>query len=404
MKKIIFVLVACASLVACSQKPREMAKPERQVWVESLTEVSKPVLENLAAGTLKEKMHFESLSDDPDRRKVSYLEAVGRTLCGIAPWLELGPDETEEGKLRAKYLDLTLKALENAFDPDCPDCLEFWNPKQRQPLVDAAFLAEGLLRAPTQLWGRLSGQTRERVILRFQESRRIEPYRNNWLLFASMIEAFLLEQTGECDLPRLRGGVDQFMTGGWYKGDGWYSDGDAFHLDYYNSIVIHPMLTEVLQVMERHGLSAGLEEQLKRHMRLAEQLERFISPDGTYPVVGRSIAYRCGVFHALADAVLMHLIPEPGETRSAMTAVLRRQMSSPDNFDEEGWLRIGFCGSQLEISERYINTGSSYLCTAFFLPLGLPADDPFWTAPAQDWATKRAWQGQRVQADHAIRN
>ena len=42
-------------------------------------------------------MPFESLSDEPLRRSVSYLEAVGRTVCGIAPWLELGPDDTQEG-------------------------------------------------------------------------------------------------------------------------------------------------------------------------------------------------------------------------------------------------------------------------------------------------------------------
>ena len=403
MKRILVSLLLCAALAACSPKAAQPLPSERSDWVDALTAISRPVLENLSAGTLKEKMPFESLSDDPDRRKVSYLEAVGRTLCGIAPWLELGPDGSDEGQLRDQYIQLTLKALENAFDPACPDCLEFWNPTYRQPLVDAAFLAEGLLRAPTQLWGRLDDQTRERVISRFRESRRIEPFRNNWLLFASMIEAFLLEQTGECDLSRLQHGVDQFLKGGWYKGDGWYSDGDAFHLDYYNSIVIHPMLTEVLLVMERHGLGPSADVQLKRHARLAEQLERFITPDGCYPVVGRSIAYRCGVFHALSDAVLLHLVKDPGATRSAMTAVLHRQLSTPDNFDEAGWLRVGFCGSQLEISESYINTGSSYLCTAFFLPLGLPADDPFWASPAQDWATKRAWQGESVPADHALK-
>ena len=70
----------------------------RRLWVQDMTRIARPVLENLAAGTLKQHMPFESLSDNPLRREVSYLEAVGRTICGIAPWLELGPDDTEEGR------------------------------------------------------------------------------------------------------------------------------------------------------------------------------------------------------------------------------------------------------------------------------------------------------------------
>lgn len=71
-------------------------------------------MQNLADGTLKKNFPFESLSTDPDRREVSYLEAVGRTLCGIAPWLELGADETEEGQQRAVMIGLTLRGLKNA--------------------------------------------------------------------------------------------------------------------------------------------------------------------------------------------------------------------------------------------------------------------------------------------------
>ena len=67
---------------------------DRKVWVDALVKIATPVMQNLADGTLKKNMPFESLSSDPDRREVSYLEAVGRTVCGIAPWLELGPDAT----------------------------------------------------------------------------------------------------------------------------------------------------------------------------------------------------------------------------------------------------------------------------------------------------------------------
>ena len=144
----------------------------RAEWVEEMTRIAGPVLENLAQGTLKANMPFESSSKDPLRKEVSYLEAFGRTVCGIAPWLELGPDETPEGRLRAKYIDLTIRAFQQAVDPDGPDRLVFDN-RHTQPLVDAAFLAEGVLRAPTQIWGRLDARTRRNLVDAWKTSRSI---------------------------------------------------------------------------------------------------------------------------------------------------------------------------------------------------------------------------------------
>jgi len=377
----------------------------RADWVGEMTRIAEPVLENLARGTLKTNMPFESLSKDPLRKEVSYLEAFGRTVCGIAPWLELGPDETPEGQLRARYIDLTVKAFRLAVDPDSPDRMVFDN-RHTQPLVDAAFLAEGVLRAPTQIWGRLDNKTRQHLVDAWKTSREIRPYESNWLLFASIIEAALLEFTGDFRPDRLYDGVMRFRDR-WYKGDAWYGDGEDFHLDYYNSLVIHPMLTEVLQVMDKHGLAGAdfLSEQQHRHGRFAAELERMISPESTYPVIGRSIAYRFGAFHALADAALLHLLPadiDPAQVRCALGSVIRRQAAAPGTFDENGWLRIGFAGNQPRMGEEYINTGSIYLCMAVFLPLGLPETDPFWRRPNADWTSRKAWMGVDVGLDHAL--
>ncbi|MCR4920094.1 MAG: DUF2264 domain-containing protein [Bacteroidaceae bacterium] len=377
---------------------------ERSEWVETMTRIAAPVLENLAAGTLRAQMPYETTSSDQKRRDVSYLEAVGRTICGIAPWIELGEDKTEEGRLREHYAKLIVRGLRNAVNPTSSDYLTFGGPIT-QPLVDAAFLAEGILRAPKQIWGRLDKQTRERLVTEWKRSRSIKPYESNWLLFASMVEAALLEFTGECDTLRLTYGVKRFRDD-WYKGDAWYGDGKDFHLDYYNSLVIHPMLTEVLRIMDKHHFdTAGfLEKQERRHSRYAAELERLISPEGTYPPLGRSIAYRFGSFHALSDAALLHLLPadmNPAQVRCALSAVIRRQASMPQTF-ADSWLRVGFAGAQLQMGENYINTGSLYLCMAVFLPLGLPLDDPFWANPAADWTSKKAWNGVDVGADHAI--
>ncbi|MDE6424176.1 MAG: DUF2264 domain-containing protein [Muribaculaceae bacterium] len=379
---------------------------DRKVWVNALTKIATPVVKHLAEGNLKQTMPFESLSSDPDRQEVSRLEALGRTICGIAPWLELGPDSSDEGQLREELIRLSLQAITNAVDSTSPDYLRFTANRHAQPLVDAAFLAEGLLRAPKQLWGGLSDTAKQNLIREFKKSRSIKPYESNWLLFASIIEAALLEFTGECDVDRMMYGVDKFRNE-WYKGDGWYGDGRDFHLDYYNSLVIHPMLTETLMVIEKHGLRNAdfCPTEKKRMGRYAEQLERMISPEGTYPVTGRSITYRFGSLHALSAAALLGLLPEhldPAQVRTAMTAVIDRQLMYPDTFDENGWLTVGFTGSQIDMSEDYINTGSEYLICAGFCALGLPENDPFWSNPYADWSSKKAWTNQKMVRDHAL--
>ena len=174
-------------------------------------------------------------------RSVMYLEAFGRTLCGLAPWLELGEDNTEEGQLRKEYISLTLKAIKNAVDPKSQDTLNWDGSLIKQPLVDAAYLCEGLLHARTQLLERLDSKTRDNLIARLKETRNIKPNESNWQLFACNVEALLLEMTGECDSARLWRGINKFMQTDWYKGDAMYGDGPEVHLDYYNSLVIHPM-------------------------------------------------------------------------------------------------------------------------------------------------------------------
>lgn len=392
---------------AATQSTPSSGIQDRAFWVETLVKIADPVLSNLSQNTLKKNMPFESLSDDPLRKQVSYLEAFGRTMCGIGPWLELGPDDTEEGKLRAHYIRLAVKSLQNAVDPNSPDYLVFDN-RHTQPLVDAAFLAQGILRAPQQLWGNLDAKTKERVITELKRSRSITPYESNWLLFASIVEGALMEFTGEYDTERLYKGVNRFCKE-WYKGDSWYGDGADMHLDYYNSLVIHPMLTDVLKLLQKHNLEGAeyLSDQLKRQGRHAAQLERFISPEGSYPVVGRSIVYRFGSFHALTHAVLLNILPDNlsyAQVRCGLTAVIKRQIQALNNFDTNGWLKIGFAGSQINMSESYINTGSLYLCSAVFLPLGLPASHPFWSDPYAEWTSKKAWEGIDVGADKALKN
>ncbi len=375
---------------------------DRIYWISILQKITNPVLNNLAKGSLRKNMPYESTS--LEGQKFSYLEAFARVFNGIAPWLELGPDSSEEGILREKYIKMTMKAISNAVNPNNNDYIFVVEPKQS--LVDVALFAQGLLRAKNQIWLNLPMDDQARIIRELKNTRMIAPYENHWLLFTAMIEAALLEFTGECDKERLNYGIRRFRDE-FYMGDGIYSDGEGFTSDYFNSIVIHPMLNDVLKVMRKYGIREGefLDVQLMRSSRLASQLERTISPEGTYPLLGSCLAYRCGVFHLLSQATLLKILPRninPAQVRSALTAVLKKQFGENQNFSSNGWLLVGLNGSQLDISESDINTGSLYFCCSIFLALGLPASDLFWTEPYADWTSIKAWNGQEIQKDQSI--
>ena len=382
---------------------------DREYWVKTMIKIIDPLYTNLSQNTLRKNMPvetFDGLNNGNTRKNVTHLEALGRSFDGISAWLNLPPDDTEEGQLRAKYTNLVVKSIANAVNPESPDYMRFDGPGG-QPLVDAAFFAQGLLRSKDQIWPKLDKVTQERIIKELKASRRIKASESNWLMFSATIEAALLEFTGECDLKPIHYALKRHKE--WYKGDGWYGDGRNFHLDYYNSYVIQPMLIDVLAVMKEHKVEGAdfYDVQLQRLIRYADQQEKMISPEGTYPVLGRSMGYRFGAFQVLAQVSWMKLLPEhikPAQVRCALTKVMKRQLAK-GTFDKDGWLNLGFCGHQPEIADRYVSTGSNYLCTFIFLPLGLQADDEFWTAKPEKWSSVKIWSGSRdIKKDGSIRN
>ena len=255
------------------------------------------------------------------------------------------------------------------------------------------------------MWKKLDSATQGNLVKALQTTRVIQPGFNNWLLFSAMIEACFCRIGEEWDKMRVDYAVRQHEQ--WYKGDGVYGDGPTLHWDYYNSFVIQPMLLEVLDTVS--GTTRSWESfrapMLLRARRYAAIQERLISPEGTYPAIGRSLAYRFGALHGLAMIAWRKQLPDgvsPEQVRCALTAVIRKSIEAPGTFDANGWLTIGFCGRQPSIGESYIPTGSLYLCSAGLLPLGLPREDVFWTGAAKKWTSQKVYSGEDVAADHAI--
>ena len=394
--------------VNASTSPETDPRPDsgagdRIYWLSVMDRLARPVLTALVHHDLKRTMPVEA-AHPADRARFTHLEALGRLLAGIAPWLEAGNLAPAESAVQKDFRALTLAALDAATDPASPDFLNFGHGDQA--LVDTAFLAQGLLRAPTTLLSSLDPRIRRQLIAALKSSRAIPtPRHNNWVLFAALVETALLS-LGESTLEeRLEGCLRHMLN--WYAGDGAYGDGDFFHFDYYNSFVIHPMLVDACTVLARSDPRYNPVRELTRRRaeRYAVIQERLIAPDGTFPSIGRSTTYRFGAFQTLAQMALLHALPgslSPAQVRCGLTAVIRRMTEAPGTFDSRGWLQIGFCGHQPALAESYISTGSLYLASAGLLPLGLPPSDPFWAAPPARWTSQKIWSGEALPADHAL--
>ena len=386
---------------ADSSKPP--AEDHRGYWLSQMQRVCFPVLSALSQDKLVATMPVEAAAGhEQDRRKVTHLEAFARTLAGIAPWLEHGPTSGTEGALREQFCVMARQALANGVNQQAADYLRFG--EQSQTIVDAGFLSLAIARAPRELREKLPGPVRAQLAEALRRTRNLLAPFNNWLLFAAMVEACLYQLGETWDRARVDYALREHES--WFLGDGVYGDGPHLHADYYNSFVIQPFLLALTDVLaaQQPSWAAMVPAIQARAQRYATIQERQIAPDGTYPIVGRSIAYRCGAFQLLAEVALRRSLSQqlsPEQVRCALTTVIHRTLTPKDTFDSAGWLRIGLAGHQPSLGETYISTGSLYLCTAVFLPLGLPAEDRFWSGQAKLWSSQQLWQGVDLLADHA---
>ena len=397
-----FLLAACEYVRFLEKE----TNTDRAYWVDLAYKMAAPVLSNMAEGNLQKNMLVEVSPNWDGRNKgVTYMETFGRLMAGISPWLALPDDDTEEGAKRKQLREWALKSYKNAVDPDSPDYL-LWR-GHGQALVDAAYVAESFLRAYDALWVPLDDVTKKRYFEEFSQLRGVGPPYTNWLLFSSTIEGFLAKAGAECDEYRVNSAIRKVEE--WYTGDGWYADGPSFAFDYYSSYVFHPMYLETLQSMKDAGKYTRIhygkyyDRALRRTQKFSIVLERLISPEGTFPVFGRSIPYRMATMQPLALMAWYDKLPEGltnGQVRAALTAVMHRMFDDKDNFNEGGFLTIGFSGRQPNVADWYTNNGSLYMTSLAFLPLGLPSTHPFWTDAPLAWTSQKAWGGQPFPKDH----
>ena len=394
----------------------ENGQAARNFTLSLLLHIVTPVFNKFSCDSFSE--HFPK-SYRSDRDTFAVMEAFARSFLGISGWLELDENllPVKERELQSHYRTLVLKAIRVILNTNSKDYIPFQGGSQIA--VELAFFAQSLFRTQKSIWLQLNKEEQDLIIqkmLLYKQYANIN--KNNKILFDAMIELFIYQSNPQLGkLAVVDRAITTFMDD-WYAGDGIYKDGAILHLDYYNSFVIHPFLLFLLSTLpkfvpEKKAIYEELySKELIRAQRWVDIQEQLISPEGTYPMIGRSVGYRFGVFHAVSYLIATKslsdkLSKQQGSLRHGLTTVISRMVNTPGQSlfisDDSRWLVEGIVGEQLEMLDFYLNRGSLYFCTVGLGQVALPPQDEFWEAENGKWSQLKIWTGGKdIHVDHAI--
>ncbi|ARI51166.1 DUF2264 domain-containing protein [Streptomyces griseobrunneus] len=248
---------------------------------------------------------------------------------------------------------------------------------QGQPMVESASVALGLRLTRPWLWDRLEPGVRDRAEQWLRGALRHLPAGNNWYLFPYTVAGFLESVgRGDAETARARERALELLEG-WYRGDGWYADGDGRAFDHYNGWALH--LYPVLD-----GLLAGDGQAPTSHgARLREHLESFslmFGGDGAPLHFGRSLTYRFAAAAAVGlGAVTGHTPLAPGVSRRLVNGSLRYFLER-GAAAEDGLLSLGWHGPHPATLQSYSGPASPYWASKAFVALLAPAGHPLWAS------------------------
>ncbi|MEV0638330.1 DUF2264 domain-containing protein [Streptomyces sp. NPDC050619] len=248
---------------------------------------------------------------------------------------------------------------------------------QGQPMVESASVALGLRLTAPWLWKHLDDGVRDRAEEWLRGSLRHTPAPNNWYLFPFMVAGFLESVgRGDAETAAARERALELMET-WYRGDGWYADGDGRAFDHYNGWALH-----LYPVLDAY-LAGDTELSARCGPRLRAHLEGFaptFGGDGAPLHFGRSLSYRFAASAAVGLGAVTGDTPlSPGTSRRLASGSLRYFLQR-GALTEDGLLSLGWHGPHEATLQSYSGPASPYWASKAFVSLLAPAGHPLWTA------------------------
>ncbi|GGV40990.1 DUF2264 domain-containing protein [Streptomyces spectabilis] len=248
---------------------------------------------------------------------------------------------------------------------------------QGQPMVESASVALGLALTRPWLWDRLDDAVRDRAESWLRGALTHVPSPNNWYLFPFTVASFL-ESVGRGDEATARAMERALgLLETWYRGDGWYADGDGRAFDHYNGWALHLYPLLHAHLTGDAALADRLGPRLRAHL---EGYALLFGGDGAPVHFGRSLTYRFAAAAAIGvGAVTGHTPLSPGTSRRVASGALRHFLDR-GALTADGLLSLGWHGPHAATLQAYSGPASPYWAAKAFVALLAPASDPLWTA------------------------
>jgi len=300
-------------------------------------------------------------------RAAADLEGFARPLWGIVPLAAGGYD--------FPHWELYRRGLANGTDPNHP---EYWGNVSRtdQRQVELAAIGFAIAMVPQFIWEPLSDDQKKTVAAYLISARNKEFVDNNWKFFRVLIDLGLTHAGIDFDRSLTEKYLDEVEA--FRLGEGWYRDGPVQRVDHYVPFALH-FYALIYSVIAKHDTKRADAYRERAHI-FAKDIRHWFGPDGAGLAFGRSQTYRfaCGgIWGALAFAGVEAL---PWSEIKGYYMRHIRWWSELPIAERDGVLSIGYGYPNLMMSESYNSAGSPYWALKFFLPLGLPAEHPFWAA------------------------
>ncbi|MBN2288181.1 MAG: DUF2264 domain-containing protein, partial [Candidatus Glassbacteria bacterium] len=266
-----------------------------------------------------------------------------------------------------------LETLVKATDPDHP---EYWSGMPSHSTLGHTIVIS-MLTSPEFFWDPLTREQKLNLARWLKLLTGRQAWDNNHWYFHMVPAPFLDETEAEYDRALLDRYYQRIL--GFYRGDGWYVDGDNQGFDYYNCWGFH-LFNMILYYSDSRWRDKYGERTAGHAGLFLKNWPYFFGADGAPVAWGRSLHYRFANLSALGWAQRAGVNPlESGLSRRLASGVLKYFW---DNgcMSDNGLIEPGYLGRNFAQPEPYGWRGQAIWSAVGLVFLALPPDDPFWTA------------------------
>ncbi|MDR2679378.1 MAG: DUF2264 domain-containing protein [Tannerella sp.] len=308
-----------------------------------------------------------------DFRNENQARIMERIMVGVIIYTTAtGKDEIPgyKGSITKPFIN----AVTRGTDPQSDG---YWGDPDPNDQIGVSF-AMGIYMCPEKFWDPLSKKQQENLIRFFRKQSFNVTYHNNHYFF-HLFATSLIEKYGDgIDSNRAHHTKMIKRLLGWYRGDGWFIDGNNRGFDYYNfwGFQLFNQMIYKYDPVWRAQFGDRIQETTSRFL---EVVRYNYSREGGQIPWGRSLTYRFSSNAAIGWAMI-------NDNKSMSPGMARRILSGNmkyfwDNgcISENGLLDIGYLGKNQSVAEPYIVPGDPYFAMHGLACLLLPAGHPFWT-------------------------